>query len=277
MLESIASANRFRTAMRIQTRLTDLADKVDPNGSAESIGRDCEQVGELMADAIAINMFDDVPILQKLHAEYQPSRDYRNLFWQIVRQWLQLAFPSMLDRSMMLRNGGQFIAACHLLADIIDERAAGIQSEKAQPVHGKPPMADVSSPMNATIISHSLRANRDEANIKAREFLKTHTRATIRQVADGIGCSTGLVSNLTAWKAVNEERKKGRQPKRSSVLSLTSKMEQMIGNEDDSLARLIEEQERDTEPSPLEDDPPTNTEGMPRKAKVYSSHNSPRR
>ena len=112
------------------------------------------------------------------------------------------------------------------------------------------------------------KANKKEANIAARKYLKEHPKATARELVKGIGCSIGLVSQLPAWKAVQEQRKKGRQPK-AGVVSLTKKLEQTAGAEDESLNKLINEQAEDAEPSPLDDDPPAERQGAPRKAKVY--------
>jgi hypothetical protein len=110
---------------------------------------------------------------------------------------------------------------------------------------------------------------KDEANIKARDFLRQHPNATSRELAAGIGCSTGLVSKLPAWKAVKEQRDKGRQPKKAGNIALTPKMEQVVGVEGDALAKLISEQEADAEPSPLVNDAAGDRAGAPRRAKVY--------
>ena len=67
------------------------------------------------------------------------------------------------------------------------------------------------------------RLTKDEANIKAREYLRKHPKAKARELASGIGCSVGLVPELTAWKAVQEERKK-RQQKAPKAVALTDKV-----------------------------------------------------
>jgi hypothetical protein len=113
------------------------------------------------------------------------------------------------------------------------------------------------------------KASKDEANIKAREFLRQNPNATSRELATGIGCSSGLVSKLPAWQAVKEQRDKGRQPKKSGNVSLTPAMERTIGVEDESLAKLIREQDADAEPSPLQDDSADDRHGAPRRAKIY--------
>jgi hypothetical protein len=110
---------------------------------------------------------------------------------------------------------------------------------------------------------------KDEANIKARDFLRQHPDATSRELATGIGCSTGLVSKLPAWQAVKEQRDKGRQPKKVGTMALTPKMEQVVGVGDEALAKLISEQEADAEPSPLVNDAAGDRTGAPRRAKIY--------
>ena len=110
---------------------------------------------------------------------------------------------------------------------------------------------------------------KSEANILAREYLRDHPTANIRAVAKGIGCSTGLVSKLTAWKAVQEERNRRRRPPRTNEISLTGRMQKVLGVDDDPLRKLIADQEADAEPSPLEDGPTTDRQGAPRQARVY--------
>ena len=70
---------------------------------------------------------------------------------------------------------------------------------------------------------NQLRVTKNEANVKAREYLRKHPKAKARELANGIGCSVGLVPELTAWKAVQEERKK-RQQKAPKAVALTDKV-----------------------------------------------------
>jgi hypothetical protein len=144
---------------------------------------------------------------------------------------------------------------------VLTELAAAMHMAKPA-THGLPSVV----PSKAATRS---KVTKDEANIKARRFLKDNPLANVRDLAKGIGCSTGLVSALPAWRAVKEERDKGRQPRKSAVVSLTPKLGQVAGIEDKTLADLIYEQEADAEPSPLQEDPPNNREGAPRKAKIY--------
>jgi hypothetical protein len=110
---------------------------------------------------------------------------------------------------------------------------------------------------------------KDEANIKARAYLREHPDAKARELKEGIGCSLGLVSGLPAWKAVREQRAKGRKPRKAGVVSLTPKMGNVAGTKDNQLEKLVAEQQADSELSPLEDDPPARDDGAPREAKVY--------
>jgi hypothetical protein len=52
-----------------------------------------------------------------------------------------------------------------------------------------------------------------EANFQAREILQAEPDITIRSLADRIGCSIGLVSGLSAWRAVQDARRAGRRPR----------------------------------------------------------------
>lgn len=89
------------------------------------------------------------------------------------------------------------------------------------------------------------RITKSEANVRARAFLQENPTATVRQLAIGVGCAIGLVPKLTAWQAVNEERKKGRAPKSPGVVSFTPKLESSVGAEDATLADLIADHDVD--------------------------------
>jgi hypothetical protein len=110
---------------------------------------------------------------------------------------------------------------------------------------------------------------KDEANIIARRILRKRGRniPTARELAALVPCSLGMISELPAWKAV-QETKKGSRKWNSKPVSLTTKMEAITGTEDDPLTALIKEHQADSEPSPLTDDPPRQ-EGSPRRCKVY--------
>lgn len=84
-----------------------------------------------------------------------------------------------------------------------------------------------------------------EANVKARDYLAAHPEADARELAKGISCSVGLTNRLPAWRAVQEQRNKGRKPKKPKAVSLTSNLESTIGEDDDELQRLMAEQGAD--------------------------------
>ncbi len=89
------------------------------------------------------------------------------------------------------------------------------------------------------------RISRQEANICARKLLKDNPNLTIRKLAKEIPCSIGLVSKLPVWKAIVEERKKHGKPAVPKAVRLTDKMEKTLGQEDESLKKLIGEQDAD--------------------------------
>jgi hypothetical protein len=118
-------------------------------------------------------------------------------------------------------------------------------------------------PMRAAVgIVHPLKQARKkaaEANIMARHFLQKHRRrektnpVSLRELAKALECSEGLVSSLPVWQALMEKRQKLKQvSKKPKAVSLTEKVLATAGNEDDALQRLLAEQARDFEPSPLE-------------------------
>lgn len=91
------------------------------------------------------------------------------------------------------------------------------------------------------------RVSKDEANVKARAYLIGHPEAKARDVATAIGCAVGLVSSLSAWQVIMEQRRLGRTPKRPTAVHLSHKMiaSSPIGEKDEVLKQLMEEQEND--------------------------------
>ncbi len=147
--------------------------------------------------------------------------------------------------------------------------------------------------------STSEKMSRKEANAKARQLLEedpTFRDKTLAEWAKAIGCSTGLVPKLPAWKAVMQETGRGRKNKAPSTpqqpIPLTDKLhavtdggacdprqivetdeimeklitaaspgektrlEHLTFEERRSLAETVAQQQHDAEVSPLEDDPP---------------------
>jgi len=80
--------------------------------------------------------------------------------------------------------------------------------------------------------------------LMAREFLSANPRATVRELANGIGCSKGLAGRLPAWKAV-AAMKKAKGVKTPKVISFTPTIESQVGDRDAELAQLMGEQAED--------------------------------
>jgi hypothetical protein len=96
--------------------------------------------------------------------------------------------------------------------------------------------------------------SKEEANHRARDILREYPEISVRELARRIGCSTGLVSQLIVYRMVRERLDSDAQPKKPKTVSLSDDLLAMTGRDDEALKRLIEEQEADSEPSPLEDD-----------------------
>jgi hypothetical protein len=107
------------------------------------------------------------------------------------------------------------------------------------------------------------RMTRQAANAKAMELAKadpSFVQRSLREWADAIGCSEGLVANLPFWRETMKQTGRGKEgsvpaPK---AISLTSNLEAVTGEggRDEQLKSLIAEQEADREPSPVDDDAP---------------------
>jgi hypothetical protein len=97
------------------------------------------------------------------------------------------------------------------------------------------------------------RIDRGEANLRARVALKSPKIDSVRKLAKAIGCSTGLASQLPAWRAHQEElAKKGKKKAGGPrACSLTDGILAGKGQDDPELERLIAEQQTDYEESPL--------------------------
>jgi hypothetical protein len=77
---------------------------------------------------------------------------------------------------------------------------------------------------------------RAEMNVKAREHLLEHPDAHQREIADAIGCSKGVVGQLPAVRAVQEQRQLGRTPRTRAVGPAIV--------HDDQLTKLAEKEEQ---------------------------------
>jgi hypothetical protein len=103
----------------------------------------------------------------------------------------------------------------------------------------------------------------DDANEKAIQLAKADrafVNRSLREWAEAIGCSEGLVPDLPLWRKTMELTGRGRGNARAApkAVSLTHELEAATGegDRDEELNRLIAEQERDHEPSPVEGDEP---------------------
>jgi hypothetical protein len=114
----------------------------------------------------------------------------------------------------------------------------------------------------------SRRMRREEANDKAKKLAEvdhSFVQRSLREWSEAIGCSEGLVTELSLWRETMKRTGRGKEDATSApkVVSLTPQLEAVTGEgeKDEELNRLIAEQEADHDPSPLDDD----TEGRPRR------------
>lgn len=98
------------------------------------------------------------------------------------------------------------------------------------------------------------RVRRNELNFEARSYLQKKPSATAEQVAEEIGCGVRTVKKLPSWKSAKEKQRSERSVRSPRTGSLTEKQLAVKGTgvRDEVLNQLIEEQEEDFEPSPLE-------------------------
>src|SRR5262249_9592521 len=103
----------------------------------------------------------------------------------------------------------------------------------------------------------------DEANQKAMELAKADRffiQRSQREWAKLIGCSVGLVAELPLWRETMKRTGRGRKNRTPApkVVSLTSELEAVTGEgeQDGVLKKLLADHKADSEPSPLDDDPP---------------------
>ena len=85
---------------------------------------------------------------------------------------------------------------------------------------------------------------RAEANVAVGDYLKEHPDAKAREVREAVGCSLGMVTTLSAWKAVKGERAKGRKAKQRPLTEKVLKARAAPGDKS-ILDKLIAEQEAD--------------------------------
>ncbi len=145
------------------------------------------------------------------------------------------------------------------------------ESREAIPAGGPASAISPEADQDATAASSPKRMTAEEANKKAMELAKTDrffVERSLREWAERIGCSEGLVPKLPLWQATMEKTGRGRRDKAPppKAVSLTENLEAVTGegDKDEVLNHLVAEQEADAEPSPLYDDPP---DSRPRKVR----------
>mgnify|MGYP006899696074 CR=1 FL=1 len=93
-----------------------------------------------------------------------------------------------------------------------------------------------------------------DANTTAWKLLNDQPDLTIRELAELIGCSVGLIAKTAAWKQTAAERKRANGPAKPTAVNLSDGLQKVTASdaEPDPLEKLIAEQEKDFEPSPFE-------------------------
>jgi hypothetical protein len=109
------------------------------------------------------------------------------------------------------------------------------------------------------------RMSIDEANEKAsalaKQLGKVFFGLSEREQARKIGCSWQTWTKTPLYATAQKKKTRAEQSKRKgnlrgpAVVSFSDKIEAVAGKEDEELQRLIEEQQADSEPSPLAPDP----------------------
>ncbi len=138
------------------------------------------------------------------------------------------------------------------------------------------PAVMVKAEANGTRPRKTRKKIREEKNVAARDFLRQHyasrgVRPKITVLAQAIGCSPALVSGLPVWKALMAREAEQKGPRQPKVISLTSQMERVTAEaaQDETLKKLLEDQDADYEPSPLGEITKESRGGSPRRGKVY--------
>ncbi|MGA2256402.1 MAG: hypothetical protein ABSG53_17265 [Thermoguttaceae bacterium] len=89
------------------------------------------------------------------------------------------------------------------------------------------------------------RVGSTEANLRAREALKSPKFRTLRTLSKAIGYSTRLCVKLPAWRAFQEEKKSSSTSRAARTVPLTPESLANVGNGHTELEQLIAEQVRD--------------------------------
>jgi hypothetical protein len=126
-------------------------------------------------------------------------------------------------------------------------------------------------PAARAVSGRKARMTAAEANERAMGLAKADrffVKRSLREWAEAIGCSEGLVAKLPLWLATMEKTGRGKKDRVAppKAVSLTGNLEAVLGDEDAELKRLMAEQQADMEPNPCEDDPP---DTRPRKVRTH--------
>jgi hypothetical protein len=84
----------------------------------------------------------------------------------------------------------------------------------------------------ATPAKRCKRIDKDELNIRIKRYLGLHPGAAIRKVADELGVWPGTVHATDAWRQEMGRRKAAKRPPKKDARSLTRKMLESIGTDD---------------------------------------------
>jgi hypothetical protein len=103
-------------------------------------------------------------------------------------------------------------------------------------------------------VEHANKIAMDLVEKERQKFLELSER----KQATRIGCSWQTWQRTLLYQILKLKRP-ARKPSSPKTVSLTATLEAVTGEDDRELQRLIDEQEADKEPSPLEPDPPDRT------------------
>jgi hypothetical protein len=81
-----------------------------------------------------------------------------------------------------------------------------------------------------------------EANLLVKKFLDDHPKATVKEVSEATGISTGRISGLDAWRREMAQRNAAKPLPKKSERQLSEKMLMAKGTEDDPAGKLMEDE-----------------------------------
>jgi hypothetical protein len=174
--------------------------------------------------------------------------------WDSFWLWLRRNKPAASDdrdwrNEMLLKPIGDVAALLRHSNSLSQAAPAGSSFDSANRTDQAPPLVGVDTG-GKNRKSKNSRVSLAEANLRAREALPTRKHWSQRSLAKAIGCAAGQVPNLPAYQAWRDAHLPQR-PKAPQAISATDKVLNAIGKQDEELNRLIDEQKKDFEPSPL--------------------------